>query len=185
MTRAMARAVTRRWRAGLAAARRRAVRATRGTDGQEGQEGQAGQEGNVIIEFVFLALVVMVPLVYLLVAVAQVQRAQVAVANAARDAGRAYATADGAAQASERVAAATRLALANAGLAPADPRFVAAGADCSAEVISSAFTPGAQFTVCVTVPVSLPAVPSVVRGKGITVTGRYTVHRDDYAEADG
>jgi len=142
----------------------------------------ADDDGSAIIEFVFVALVIMVPLVYLLVAVATVQRAQVAVANAARDAGRAYATAGSGAQAGVRVTAASRLALRNAGLEPAAPRFVPAGASCAAAAITPKLAPGSVFTVCVTRRVELPAIPSLVQGRGITVTGRYTVHVDDYAD---
>ena len=145
-------------------------------------ETEARDSGNAIIEFVFVALVIMVPLVYLLVAVATVQRAQVAVANAARDAGRAYVTAQGGAEADTRVDAASRLALANAGLDPAAPRFVPAGASCDADSITPRLIPGEVFTVCVTRRVDLPAIPSIVQGRGITVTGRYTVHVDDYAD---
>ena len=43
--------------------------------------------GSAIIEFVFVAVIVLVPLVYLIAAVATVQRTQVAVTQAARDAG--------------------------------------------------------------------------------------------------
>ena len=55
---------------------------------------RATTPGNAIIEFVFVAVMVMVPLVYLVVAVAVVQRNQLAVTQAARDAGRAFATSD-------------------------------------------------------------------------------------------
>lgn len=145
---------------------------------------RADDDGNAIIEFVFLAVAIMVPLIYLLVAVATVQRAQVAVAAAARDAGRAYATARTGAEADIRVTAATRLALANAGLDPAAPRFVGAGASCDAAPIIPRLEPGEAFTVCVTRRVGLPAIPSIVQGRGVTVTGRYTVHVDDYADVE-
>ena len=140
-----------------------------------------GDGGTAIIEFVFVALVVMVPLVYLMVAVAVVQRSQLAVAQAAREAGRAFVTSDGRAAAPERVGAAVRLALAGQGL-PDDVtvRFVAAGSPCSSAAVVPVLVAGAQFTVCVTRRVLLPAVPSVLAGRGITAVGRYTVHVDDY-----
>jgi hypothetical protein len=139
--------------------------------------------GNAIIEFIFVAVIIMVPLVYLIAAVATVQRNTTAVTAAARNAGRAYATSDTAAQARVRVRAAVRLALADQGL-PNDAlvRFVAAGGRCTDPPITPALTPGAQFTVCVTRRVALPAVPSVFTGRGIRTVGRYVVHVDDYRQ---
>jgi Flp pilus assembly protein TadG len=137
--------------------------------------------GSAIIEFVFVAVIVMVPLVYLIVAVAAVQRSQLAVSQAAREAGRAFATSGNPAQAQVRVAAAVRLALAAQHLPnDADVRYVAAGAGCSAPAITPGLTPGAQFTVCVTRHTQVPGVPSVLAGRGITSVGEYTVHIDDY-----
>ncbi|HJQ42481.1 MAG TPA: hypothetical protein VJ831_05320, partial [Jatrophihabitantaceae bacterium] len=88
-------------------------------------------DGNAIVEFVFLAVVIMVPLVYLIAAVATVQRNSLAVSQAARDAGRAFATSNTVVDAHRRVEAAVRLALADQGLpADAELRFVAAGKHC-------------------------------------------------------
>jgi Flp pilus assembly protein TadG len=55
---------------------------------------RAVDRGNAIIEFVFVAVIVMVPLVYLIVSVADIQRSSLAVSQAAREAGRAFATGD-------------------------------------------------------------------------------------------
>lgn len=144
-------------------------------------EGESSDRGSAIVEFIFVAVVVMVPLVYLLVAVAAVQRAQLAVSQAAREAGRAFATSASTAQASERVSAAIRIALADQGL-PDDvqTRFVAAGDGCDAAPVVPTLTAGAQFTVCVSRRVDLPAVPSVVQGRGISVVGAYVVHVDEF-----
>ena len=123
----------------------------------------------------------MVPMVYLVAAVAVAQRTEVAVTEAARDAGRAYATSDTGAEAAVRVRAAVRLALANQGLPDdADVRFVASGAGCDADPLTPVFAPGAEFTVCVTRRVDLPGVPSVLAGRGIRMTGEYLVHVDDF-----
>jgi Flp pilus assembly protein TadG len=73
------------------------------------RDDRGGDAGSAIIEFVFVAVIVMVPLVYLVVAVAAVQRSQLGVAQAAREAGRAFATSSGPAEAQVRVAAAVRL----------------------------------------------------------------------------
>ncbi len=141
----------------------------------------ADDGGSAIIEFVFVAVVVMVPLVYLVVAVASVQRSELAVSQAAREAGRAFATADRAADARPRAEAAIAIALRDQGL-PTDVEvsYVPAGGSCDAAPVTPRLAAGAQFTVCVVRHVHLPAVPGVLAGKGITTIGRYTVHVDDY-----
>jgi Flp pilus assembly protein TadG len=146
---------------------------------------RAGDDsGNAIVEFVFVAIIVMVPLVYLIAAVAVVQRNTLAVTQAARDAGRAFATSESASEAQLRVTAAVRLALADQSLPDdADVRFVAAGASCDAAAITPHLTPGAEFTVCVSRRVHLPAVPSVLTGRGIRTIGVYHVHVDDFRPA--
>lgn len=137
--------------------------------------------GSAIIEFVFVAVIVMVPLVYLVVAVAAVQRNQLAVSQAAREAGRAFATSENPADVPVRVRTAVRLALAAQHLPDdADVRFVAAGAPCSAPAITPRLAAGAQFTVCVSRHVELPAIPSILEGGGITSEGKYVVHVDDF-----
>jgi Flp pilus assembly protein TadG len=140
--------------------------------------------GSAIIEFVFVAVIVMVPLIYLIVAVAAVQRSELAVSQAAREAGRAFATADRADQAGPRAQTAVRIALRNQGL-PDDVtvRYVRAGARCDGPAVTPRLTAGAEFTVCVIRRVGLPAVPRVLTGKGITVQGEYVVHIDDYRES--
>lgn len=145
---------------------------------------RGGDGGSAIIEFVFVAVIVMVPLVYFIVAVAVVQRSQLAVSQAAREAGRAFATSGGPAEAQVRVAAAVRLALAAQGL-PDDAavRYVAAGSGCSAAAITPRVAPGAQFMVCVWLHAELPGVPSLLSGRGVTVVGEYLVHIDDYRAA--
>lgn len=143
-----------------------------------------GDSGSAVVEFVFVAVLVLVPLVYLIAAVATVQRSTLAVSQAARDAGRAFVTSGSAAEARLRVAAAVRLALANEGLPDdAELRFVAAGDSCAAAPITPRLAPGAEFTVCVARRVQLPAIPSVLAGRGIRAVGVYTVHVDDYRGA--
>ncbi|MBV9821982.1 MAG: pilus assembly protein [Actinobacteria bacterium] len=141
-----------------------------------------GERGSAIVEFVFVAVLVMVPLVYLIVAVAVVQRARLATTNAARDVGRAIATSETAGQAEVRAEAALRAALHGQGLTPADVevRYVEAGSDCDAAATVPSLAPASVFAVCVTRHQSLPAVPSVLAGRGITVVGRYLVHVDDF-----
>jgi Flp pilus assembly protein TadG len=141
------------------------------------------ESGSAIVEFVFLAVVVMVPLVYLIAAVATVQRNTLAVTQAARDAGRAFATSESDAEARQRVDAAVRLAFADQGLPDdASTRFVASGGKCTDPPITPRLRPGAEFTVCVTRRVRLPAVPTVLTGRGIRTVGLYVVHVDDFRQ---
>jgi Flp pilus assembly protein TadG len=152
-----------------------------------------GDQGTAIIEFVFVAVVVMVPLVYAIAAVAIAQHSLLAVRDAARAAGRAFATTDGAAtppltvrRALDRVAAAVRISLANQGLPDdADVRFVAAGAGCDQASTTPTLAPGAQFTICVRRRLDLPGVPGLLSGRGISTTGRYVLHIDDYRSLPG
>jgi Flp pilus assembly protein TadG len=141
--------------------------------------------GSAIIEFVFVAVLVMVPLVYLVVAVAAVQRSELAVSQAAREAGRAFATADTSERATARADAAVRIALRNQGVSDADVKYVPAGGSCDAAAVLPTLRSGTQFTVCVTRHVDVPGVPKVLSGKGITTVGKYVVHVDDYRESDG
>lgn len=78
-------------------------------------------DGTALLEFTYLAVLLMVPLVYVLTTVFQVQRAAFGVTEAARQAGRAYATADTDGQGRARAAAAARLAMRDQGLELAAP----------------------------------------------------------------
>lgn len=137
--------------------------------------------GNAVVEFVFVAVLVMVPLVYLVVAVAVAQRSSLAVTQAAREAGRAMATADTAAQGQARAQVAVRLALADQGL-PDDVTVttVAASSGCDGPRVPPSVVPGSDFAVCVVRRVDLPGVPSVLEGRGVQTVGRFVVHVDDY-----
>lgn len=129
----------------------------------------------------FFAVVVLVPLLYLLVAVSVVQRAQLAVSQAAREAGRAFATSDAAGAARARVAAAVRLSLAAHGLTDdASVTFVAATGSCDGPQIEPVLHPGAEFTVCVRRHTEVPGVPHVLTGRGIDSVGRFTVRVDEF-----
>jgi Flp pilus assembly protein TadG len=137
--------------------------------------------GSAVIEFVFVAILVLVPLVYVIVAIATVQRSTLAVTQAARQAGRAFATADSTDAAVGRAQVAVRLALADQGL-PDDVelRYVAVGADCAGTGMMPVLAPGAEFVICVVRHTALPGVPTLLSGRGVTAVGRYLVHVDDY-----
>ena len=142
----------------------------------------SADRGNAVVEFVFVALVVMVPLIYLIVLFATIQRDQLAVTTAAREAGRAFATAGTPAQGVTRAQVAAQMAYDDAGLdKTVHLRFVAATADCGAAQVAPTLRAGTQFTVCVLDRDELPAVPVVFQGRhGLSSEGRFVVHVDDY-----
>jgi Flp pilus assembly protein TadG len=138
--------------------------------------------GTAIIEFVLLGIVVLVPLMYLVLAVSVVQRNLYGVTHAAREAGRAYATGTSE-NAAERASYAARLAMEDQGLSTdgVTVRYGSADADCAAASTESwPLTPGAEFAICVTRTITVPAVPGVLLGSRNSVTGRYLVHLDDF-----
>jgi Flp pilus assembly protein TadG len=140
-----------------------------------------GDAGNAIVEFVFLAVLVLVPLVYFIVAVADVQRSSLAVTNAAREAGRAFATGRSTPDGLARARVAARLALADQGLDEQPALgYVAAGDSCSGLPITPTLQAGAIFTICVSRSVALPGVPTLIAGRGVATIGKYVVHVDDY-----
>jgi Flp pilus assembly protein TadG len=117
----------------------------------------AGDDGNALVEFSTLAVLLMVPLVYVLLSVFEVQRASFGVTEAARQAGRAYATADDPAQGRARAAAAASLAMRDQGLR-CDGCLIG---------LTGALTPDAQVTTTVEHFVRLPLLGSVLgAGRG-------------------
>lgn len=75
-----------------------------------GEHGEHREHGNAIVEFCFLAMLLMVPLTYVVIAVLDVQDAAFAVTTAAREAGRAFATAATGEDPGARAALAARMA---------------------------------------------------------------------------
>ncbi|MDQ1716169.1 MAG: hypothetical protein QOE71_3333 [Pseudonocardiales bacterium] len=158
----------------------------------------ACEDGNAIVEFIFVAVLVLVPLVYLVVAVASVQRGRLAVSNAARDVGRTIASAgtsrvDADAAVADtvdldvdaRAHAALRIALRTQGIPPDEVglRYVGATAQCDDQPISPDLSLGSEFAVCVIRHHRLPAVPTILEGRGVTEIGRYVVHIDEFRSA--
>lgn len=117
--------------------------------------GPHGDDGNAMLEFVYLSVLLMVPLVYVLTTVFSVQRAAFGVTEAARQAGRAYATADTAEQGMVRAQAAATLAMRDQGLPLVEPLQLAAG---------DGLTPGSQVRVVVRHRVELPLVGGLFAG---------------------
>jgi Flp pilus assembly protein TadG len=134
----------------------------------------AGDEGNALVEFTGLAVLLMVPLVYVLLTVFEVQRASFGVTEAARQAGRAYATAEDAAAGRERAAAAARLALQDQGL------------DCDACLTSvgGSLEPDGQVVATVRFFVELPVLGSFFGGDrgGVPVDATHVEHVDRFKE---
>ncbi len=140
-------------------------------------DGETGDEGSALVEFVGLGVLLLIPLVYLLLSVFSVQRAAFAVTQAAREAGRAYATAPSNGAARERADYAARLALDSQGVkASASVRYAPAGTGCGSSSADGAasLTPGARFVVCVRTQAELPL------GGAVTVNGQYAVAVDSY-----
>ena len=134
-----------------------------------------GDGGNALIEFSWLALLLMVPLVYILLAVFEVQRASFAVTEAARQAARAYATAEDTVSGRARATAGAELAMRDQGL------------ECGECVtaLEGALEPDARVTVTVEHVVQLPLLGAFLsddRG-GIRVDATHVEHVDRFKEA--
>jgi hypothetical protein len=112
------------------------------------------EQGSAVVEFVFLTVVVLVPLIYLVLTVARIQAGTYAVAQAAREAGRAYVTAESAESAPGRAYAAAEIAFADFGFAGA----LEIGCD-----TSPCLQPEARVTTRARVSVPLPLVPDFAR----------------------
>jgi Flp pilus assembly protein TadG len=134
------------------------------------------ETGSALIEFVGLGILLLLPLMYLLLSVFAVQRAAFAVTEAAREAGRAYATAPTSSLAGERANYAAQLALQSQGVSAAvSVRYAPSGSGCSAAGDGAAsLTAGSRFVVCVRTEAQLPL------GGAITVNGQYAVSIDSY-----
>jgi hypothetical protein len=115
------------------------------------------EAGSAVVEFVVLAVLLMIPLIYLVMALARVQAGAFAVSMAAREAGRAYVTADATDAAEPRARAAARLAFEDQGFAEQQTRLVLA---CDGD---PCLRPDGRVRVTASVTVPLPLVPSFAR----------------------
>ncbi len=148
----------------------------------------SGDDGSSIIEFVGASVILLIPLVYVLLAVFEVQRGSFGVTQAAREAGRAFATAPSTDVGLARAAEAAQIAMADQGVTGAPTiRFTAEGASCAAPTVDPSLRPGVRFTVCVSEDVHLPfaekgflrrAIPATVH-----VVGRYALTVDTFRAA--
>ena len=114
------------------------------------------EQGSAVVEFVVLAVLLLIPLVYLVMMLARVQAGSYAVSQAAREAGRAFVTADADGSATARARAAARVAF-------ADHSFEDSGRVTVACDGTPCLRPDGQVVTAATVRVPLPLVPSFVR----------------------
>jgi hypothetical protein len=134
-----------------------------------------GEDGSAVIEFVGLSVVLLLPVVYVLLSVFQLQRAAFGVSQAAREAGRAYATAPSSGVAADRAREAADLAVRDQGVD---------GSPSVTYTSNPSLQPGSRFTVRVDMDVPLPYaghgkflgfIPATVG-----VHSSYTVAIDEY-----
>jgi Flp pilus assembly protein TadG len=132
--------------------------------------------GSALIEFAFLGVLLFVPLVYLVLSVFAVQRAAYGATAAAREAGRAWATAGDDAEGRQRAYAAAALALGDQGLALRPSELTV---DCPT---TPCLSPGATLTVRVDTRVPLPLVPDLLGGDlaSVAVSARHDAVVDAY-----
>lgn len=145
------------------------------------------EEGSAVVEYVGLSVVLLLPIVYLILTVFDVQRSAFAAGQAAREAGRAFATAGSSAAGLRRAQVAADLAYAGQGLpGPALVTFAAPGASCrqAPAPVRPQLTAGSVYVVCVRLRVPLPFADKgffahLVSGK-VVVIGQYALAVDTY-----
>lgn len=141
-----------------------------------------GERGSGIVEFVLLVVIIFVPLTYGVLAFSAVQRTVLAATDAARQAGRAVASASDPIVALDRAEYAARLAADSQDVATDGMQVwtAPASSDCSRR--SSSHMPslasGSVFVVCVELPIRLPLLPDLLSAN--TATGRYVVAMDSF-----
>jgi len=114
------------------------------------------ERGSAVVEFVVLAVLMLIPLVYLVMMLARVQAGSYAVSQAAREAGRAYVTAEAGDQAAGRAEAAARIAFLDHSFEESGRLSIACdGIPC--------LRPDGRVETTASVRVPLPLVPSFVR----------------------
>lgn len=144
-----------------------------------GFPGDSDDSGNAIVEFVYLAVLLMVPLVYLLLAVFRVQAASYAVASAAREAGRVFATSADIDEAGARAFTAASIVMRDSGLVLSPEELAIT---CSAR---RCLEPGGRVHVVVGHDVALPWLPQVIADRpsaGVHVSSRHLQVVDRYRE---
>lgn len=121
-----------------------------------GHHQQRAESGTAVVEFVVLAVLLLIPLIYLVMVMARLQAGSYAVSQAAREAGRAFVTAESGEAAAPRAQAAARIAFMDHSME--DVGQVAVSCDGS-----PCLRPDGRVETTATVRVPLPLVPSFVR----------------------
>lgn len=138
-----------------------------------------------MVEFVGLSVLLLIPFVYLFLSVFSVQRSAFAVTQAAREAGRAYATAPSEVEGEARARLAAQLSFEDQGIQGVpELHFAPEGADCGAANPgdgAGTLVPGARFTVCVRAQAVLPGTGELFSGVAdVTVNGQFVVVVDAF-----
>ena len=126
--------------------------------------------GAAVVEFCFLALLLMVPVVYVVLAVFRVQAGSYGITAAAREAGRAFVTADDPELAERRARAAAAIAAADQGLTLAPGALTIS---CSAR---PCLTPDSRVVVEIDSAVSLPFLPAVFADRALASIALHARH---------
>jgi hypothetical protein len=128
-------------------------------------------DGSALVEFVYLAVLLLVPLVYVVLTAVSVQRAAFGLTGAAREAGRAYATAGSDRLGETRAEGVVRLLMHDQGIAWTPSGRVVSCGPCD-------YAPGSTFSVSLRSRVPLPLVPTWLCRRqclaGITVAAHHT-----------
>jgi hypothetical protein len=126
------------------------------------------EAGNALLEFVVLAVLLLVPLVYLILAVLRVQGAAYGIAEATREAGRVFVSANASSDPYARACTAATIAMRN----QVDDTF-----DCTSQLsitcvgaCSPTPAPGATIRVEIDLPVALPMLPTSVFGNSTAIS---------------
>lgn len=119
--------------------------------------GIRAEEGSAIVEFIFIGVILLVPLIYLTMMVARVQAGSYAATQAAREAGRAFVTAESEESAGARAHAAAQIAFADQG-------FAGEEGEARDQLLGLAVPdPQGRIDVSTRVTVPLPFIPSFAR----------------------
>lgn len=120
------------------------------------RERLSDEGGTAVIEFVWLAILLLVPLIYLVLCLARLQAGSYAVTQGAREAARAYVTAESDPAARGRAQAAADIAFEDQGFSGEGDLAI----ECTA---TPCLTPGESVTTRTSVSVPLPLVPEFLR----------------------
>lgn len=143
---------------------------------------ERNDSGAAIVEFVLLVVIIFVPLTYGVAAYSAIQRAVFASTEAARQAGRAIATAPDHDTGLARAAYAASMAVSDQGVDPTDFTIWTAPRGASCDDTSQHYEPSLGqseiFVVCVRVTIRVPLVPEFISSN--TSTGKFVVAMDSF-----